>query len=472
METSGVEWEMRNGGSEQQAGEEERRGQHGHERLVVQPPRARQHVGVAAGFASRLARLAVIVVVGVARWLHALLEAMEEMAFITLLIKQPENLFPAQPTREPPPVIGTVHSRPDPTVSSDSDTPLTGLGSTKSPQTRRVVQKRRIEDRPVLEPLVYNTPPHAQHTPASELVPVLTPGPDTRPAPPTWSEEQALLLTALKLMLTRAVATTGALQLEGDPAATYPPAVHALVRTLCERVGTTPLPQTTTPTFASVAATAIAKPCPDHASATQPPAAKHPCAGTKQAPTPLTPASASRLPQPPRARTRRPSQRHSPQRLIVRWLQGPPDIRMHSAFDILDALTIQLHGTPAYNKLVAASWTTTGNLALYVQAPYTAAQLLPHADQIGKALEMLWKGVGDAEYSAGRGDLWQQIESQGYNVDGLATATPMVKGELDASQQYVSLKVSFKDPAAAQRILAQCGVILYSAHCRVSRYRG
>ncbi|KAJ7066665.1 hypothetical protein C8F01DRAFT_1080157 [Mycena amicta] len=135
-----------------------------------------------------------------------------------------------QPSRRgsPPPVVGAVRPLPDHTVSSDSDTAPNQPDVTKSPQTRRIVKRRR-HGHPSIEPLVFDTSPAAQQPPASEPVPASgEPGPDTsRASPPTWSEDQALLLTALESILTRAVATTGALQLEGETVASYPPVVRA-----------------------------------------------------------------------------------------------------------------------------------------------------------------------------------------------------------------------------------------------------
>ncbi|KAJ7066671.1 hypothetical protein C8F01DRAFT_1248668 [Mycena amicta] len=244
-----------------------------------------------------------------------------------------------------------------------------------------------------------------------------------------------------------------------------------------------PLPPTTTPTFASVAATATAVTRPDHRSATQPPV-MHTRAGPK--PTNNTPAS-----EPPAARQqqrRKRPDRRDPHRAIVRWTGSKPDPTLRSASDIKEALDAAL---PTID-VAAVSWTPTGNLAIHLKAPHTATQLLYCSDIVIQTLGELWELDGDPLVELdtpwtrvvihgipvdpyfnwyGVYSFWNQLERQGFAVERVATATPMLKDGDRAGRSHMSLKLAFSDNMHAQHILSQKGIVLYDTFCRVSRYR-
>ncbi|KAF7317490.1 hypothetical protein MKEN_00835400 [Mycena kentingensis (nom. inval.)] len=284
----------------------------------------------------------------------------------------------------------------------------------------------------------------------------------------------------LETLLARAVATTSAIQLDGEVVPAYPPAIQALVRTLCSRVAVAPAPPTPTPTFASVAGSR-AKPTTTTTSVNLPSANSHYPEAEHQ-----NPASG------PRRRNKRVNaahRRNSAQRLIVRWVGDAPDQHLHSEEDIVTAISARSRADDV--RVSAASWTASGNLALHVARPYTAEQLLPAEDRLHQALNDLWDleddavldldapwskvvihGVPREPFFANRAALWALLEPQGYSIDGMATAAPMLKGGADAPGRLVSIKLAFKDASAARRMVEERGIILYSTFCRVSRYRG
>ncbi|KAF7325149.1 hypothetical protein MKEN_00558800 [Mycena kentingensis (nom. inval.)] len=366
-----------------------------------------------------------------------------------------------------------IKARVDTRVYSDSDTPSGQDGRVKSPGSRRVIRRRRTEE-PVA-PLVYEASPAATSTIPGTGAPRRSPGPDPfRLAPTTASDEQALLLSALESMLARAVATTGVLQLEGSDSPSYPPAIHQLVRTLSERVAGKPAAPIPPPTFADVARTPVTTTRADLASVNPHPAKPHPHAGHQP---------------PPSAKHRKKNntarrQRGSAQHLIVRWAGDAPDPSLHSESDIVAAISAtECLDEPAVH---AVSWTSSGNLALHVAKPHTAEQLAPAHGRIREVLSRLWDleddpdldldlpwskvvihGVPQESYFAERSRLWEYLQAQGYALDGMTTAAAMVKAGPEPGR-LISLKVSFKDPAAAERMLRDRGIVVFQTFCHIA----
>ncbi|KAF7325123.1 hypothetical protein MKEN_00555800 [Mycena kentingensis (nom. inval.)] len=347
--------------------------------------------------------------------------------------------------------------QPENSAASDSDSSGAGPAVTRSPESRRAVQKRRVGE--PIAPLVLTTAPPAAPVQPAARGPIRGPDPFLAPppvtAPPQWSEDQALLMPALESLLTRAVATTGALQLDGEAIPAYPPAIQALVRTLVAAASHAKTTTTTT----SVNPT----------SANPHRRAEH-----------QNPANGAR---PRKKRTTAVRRRNGAQRLIVRWTGDAPDRHLHSESDIISAISEKKWAEDV--QVAAASWTASGNLVLHVAKPHTAEQLLPASERLHEAIASLWDleddavldmdspwsrvvvhGVPREPYFASRSAFWSQMERQGYSAEGMATAYPMLKGGTATPGRLVSIKLAFKDAAAARRMVDEHGVILYGAFCR------
>nr|GAT52053.1 predicted protein [Mycena chlorophos] len=299
---------------------------------------------------------------------------------------------------------------------------------------------------------------------------------------PILGEEQSLLFAALETTLARALAISNALQLAGEPSPAYPTVILTHLDALRQRAGLRQ-PTTTTPTYASAAAKpAPTMPSADHRSATKPSAAEH--SRPEPATAPLT------TPRKPKRKNshHRPTRRGY-QRLIVRWLGTPPDPSSASLDDICTRIGAALGD---YRIITGSSWTPAKNLALYVRAPYTAAQLLLRSDEILDGLGQLWQIEDDAlleldspwsnvvvrnvpvdAYLDGWLRMWDQLDALGYPRSDICAIRPMVKnGILEGSGlKMASFKISFRDAALASRMVTE-GVALYDAYCRVVPYRG
>ncbi|KAF7325924.1 hypothetical protein MKEN_00443200 [Mycena kentingensis (nom. inval.)] len=394
-----------------------------------------------------------------------------------------------RPPGTPPPPLGTTRSRPnDSTNSSESDTSPTAA-VTRSPHTRRVVKRGRT-DAPVPPPRFDPTPATHSDQPATVHASAGTAGDLARCAPTERADDIAPLVRALETLLSRAVATTAAIQLDGEPAPSYPEPIQQLVRSLHSRVCSTTL---TPPTFANVAATPVTPADPHDGSARQP-TAPRPAGGLETEP---TSAPARSAPQPTRKTPHKRPQRSS-YRAIVRWPHPPAvDDRM-SCEDIVRKLNFAFqHVSLPYCPIRAVAWTRHGNLAVYSRAPYTAAQLARHADLVIDVVDDIWRweengrvldsgavfeldepwarvvvhGVPGEGYANGPGMLWEELDRQGYDRESVLAA-PMLKPGVDPStRESISVKLTFKDVAAAERLLTQRTLFLYDTACRVSRYR-
>ncbi|KAF7299767.1 hypothetical protein HMN09_00982600 [Mycena chlorophos] len=362
-------------------------------------------------------------------------------------------------TGTPPRVAGSVRPRPART-GSESDSAPEDASTIRSPETNRIIQKRRTNaqsDPFSVSETTLETPhmtPPAQSAPGAD-------GP--RPSSPAWSEEQGILLTALESILTRAVATMGALQLEGE---STPPTGHQA-------------PNTKNPTFASVVSNTI--PTSVRRAAIPPPQLVHSHTGTKPSPQPQPPT-------PPR-RQRQKRSAFSGRRAIVRLVGDKPDPTTHTEVSIKVAVNNALRDEKI--SISGVSWTSNGNLILYSSAQFSGTQLVLCQDRIADALVNLWQlqrrpkveldvpwtkvvvhNVPRAALDDTGDELWRQLEYQGYAREHISTVRPLLKDMQDIGQSHASWKINFSVATTGQHLLSQQGVVLWGAFCRVSRFRG
>ncbi|KAF7293945.1 hypothetical protein MKEN_01458000 [Mycena kentingensis (nom. inval.)] len=370
------------------------------------------------------------------------------------------------PPRSPPTVAGTIRARPDHTTNS-SDSEGSPTEERLSPGSRRALQRRRRGSPPSAappNPATSTSQPPSAH-PGVPARPDAPQGPV--PAPSTLLDaDRAPLMAALESILTRAMATLDALNLPGDSPPAYSANVLQLLRTLGERV---PAATPTMPSYADVAAkTAHAKP-----SHTTP---SVPARTGNRVPAPTLDTAAAK-------RRRKTSTRRSAQRVIVRWTGTKPDPTKHEPYDI-PITTIP-------SRVAGAAWLPSGNLALYVQAPGTAHQLLQMSDVLIGVLSSLWDLDGDPlieldtawtnvvvrnvparDFFDDSPGFYEELDAQGVTVESVVRATPMVKGDGPGERLAVSVKVAFRDQAVARGVLKRKGIFIWGAHCPVVRYRG
>ncbi|KAJ7200802.1 hypothetical protein GGX14DRAFT_400407 [Mycena pura] len=347
---------------------------------------------------------------------------------------------------------------------------------------------------PELEALRYSadtdldTPAPAEAAPSAAAV-----GSGT--APVAWPPKHSPLLAALESLLARAVATTTALQLEGEEIPPYPPTILALARTLCRRVSLTP--PTSTPTFASVAATALTTPI-DPRSNTSPPATAHHGTRTEPLSPPLAPPrTADPLPAPPKKRQpRRRTRQRSLHCAIYRWLGAPPlSVERPSEADIVEALEGVVSEGSSAPRIHGMSWTPAGHLAIHTRSPFLATQLLPFFPRIDTAIkrhttrlegrcvldvDIPWtwvvlhgvpaKAFWEVMDNEGHG-IWTELTSQGYGEEVLKYHPMLKSGRSRDDEDHLSIKLAFTEEGSAKRLLAQSGVFLFGAHCRAVKYR-
>ncbi|KAF7326142.1 hypothetical protein MKEN_00465700 [Mycena kentingensis (nom. inval.)] len=382
----------------------------------------------------------------------------------------------SQDRRAASPTVGQRRPVPDPNVSSDSDDPPDGPDVTRSPTTQRIVRRRRTDD-PVA-PLHFDQPT-AGPTPSPPPQPATSSA--AARAAAAWSEDQLLLLPALQSALARALATTGAIQLDGEATPAYPAHIQELVRALHERILCTPAPAA--PSYADVAAAPAATACADPRSHTTS-APAHPRAA------PPTTRTDKQAPTVPTRRRRKRPIRRSEQRVILRWTGAKPDPAVRSEYEIRALVNDKLWRA-AYIELSSVSWTRAGNLALHLAPPATASQLLLCSDLLVDAANKLWELDGDPVVEAdtewarvvlhdvpvelyfadGASSIWQQLGAQGLTVERIATVTPMLKGGEPGVRRHMSVKLAFTEQHLAEHLLSRRGIPVYGSFCRVSRYR-
>ncbi|KAJ6576239.1 hypothetical protein B0H10DRAFT_2236530 [Mycena sp. CBHHK59/15] len=406
-----------------------------------------------------------------------------------------------QPARQgsPAPIVGAIRPcPPDAPVSSDSDEDSPTLEVTKSPNTCRVVQRRKTQPgQPELESLRYDTDIDS-NMPASTAPAPSAAAMGSGTAPVAWPPEHVPLLAALESLLAWAVATT-ALQLEGEEVPPYPPTIQALVRTLCSRASLSP--PTSTPTFASVAAAAPLTTPVDSRSTTPPPHIAH--HGIRTEPPsprdlPSAPLHTANFPFKKCLPCRRAHQ-CSPHRAIYWWLGAPPlSVERPPEVDIVRVLERSVSDGNTASHIQGVSWTLAGHLAIHTRAPFLATQLAPFFPRFDDAfkenfrsfggfgekcildVDTLWTwvvlhgvpakvfwGVMDSKGQ----EIWMELTSWGYDKEVL-TYHPMVKtGRSRDDEDHLSVKFAFTEDGSAKCLLAQRGLFLFGAHCRATKYR-
>ncbi|KAJ7436182.1 hypothetical protein FB451DRAFT_1307892, partial [Mycena latifolia] len=381
------------------------------------------------------------------------------------------------PGGPPSPKAGTVHPRPADNASSHEGQPVT-----KSPSTRRIVKRTRVQH-PSLDPLDFfaDTAP----SPSPPLA-----APAEHPEPPVeqwdlfeeqpegegpWSDDQRPLLNALVAILERANATLDAIEL-GGPVPPYDSILQRLSTDLQARICPTS-PPIIAPTYASVASTAHT-PRSDPIRSAPPPAP----ARNRAPPEPSVPARKSKKPHSPR----RP--RHSPHRLILRWTGSPPEAR--ATVTVLAAAldkAAREHHAPPYVQGV--NWTSNGNLVIHAHAPYTASQLSAvHGEAILEAVRrecghfqgpavlevdspwvsLVLHGVPAAplldSLKFEQEGFWTTLETTGNSATEVKSVRVLCRQEEYREREKVSLKLTFSDASAAHRMMLS-GAFLFGTHC-------
>ncbi|KAF7292003.1 hypothetical protein MIND_01226000 [Mycena indigotica] len=411
----------------------------------------------------------------------------------------------ARPT-SPPLVAGTIRPRPNDSSSgsSDSEEPL---ATTRSPHTRRVVKRGKTDAQPA--DIGPPQPDNSHHDHLTEALPTaLAAG--TAAAmeglAAVWPPEHLPLLSALEALLRRAIATTGALQLEGETTPDYPPTTLALIQALVARVSR-PTP-TLAPTYASVTSISLTQHAPATLPAVPTPSGNRPETMSSQnnlpaatTDTPTTPAPAKATQKDKQSKKKKKKGHRSPQRLIIRWIgytplpeERPTETQLVAA---LEGATGP--GNHESSRIQGVAWTPAGNLAVYTRAPYTAAQLVQQS-RVSRNVEyairtafndwsldmildadapwtwMVLHGVPAAAFwddlDAGGSKLTAQLVSQGYSDGEVLTHLPMVRADIEREAvPYVSIKLACADQEIASRLASKGGLFLFDAFCRAAKYR-
>ncbi|KAJ7936766.1 hypothetical protein B0H13DRAFT_2303481 [Mycena leptocephala] len=155
----------------------------------------------------------------------------------------------------------------------------------------------------------------------------------------------------------------------------------------------------------------------------------------------------------------------------------------------LDEAAAEHHAPP---HIRGVNWTRNGNLVIHTRSPYTASQLAAiHGDAV---LETVRRECGDFQGSAvlevdapwtsvvvhavpaqylveslkfQQEDFWTALEATG---NGVKSVRVLCREEDYARRENLSVKLTFSDIGAAQRMLAS-GAFFFGTHCRVSHYR-
>ncbi|KAJ7817994.1 hypothetical protein B0H14DRAFT_3740984 [Mycena olivaceomarginata] len=244
----------------------------------------------------------------------------------------------------PAPIVGVIRPcPPDTTVSSDSDEGSPTPEVTKSPNTRRVVQCRKIQPgQPELEPLRYDAVTDSD-MPASTAPARI---PSLPPSSHFW----------LGLWRRRLHSSAGGV------------AAAAPLTTPVDSRSTTPPPRTA-----------------HHSIRTEPPSPRD---------LPSAPLHTANPPFKKRSPRRRARQR-SPHRAIYRWLgaphlsaERPPEV------DIVRVLERSVSDGNTASCIQGVSWTPAGHLAIYTRAPFWATQLAPFFPRFDDAFKGNFRSFG------------------------------------------------------------------------------
>ncbi|KAJ7934428.1 hypothetical protein B0H13DRAFT_2305856 [Mycena leptocephala] len=377
-----------------------------------------------------------------------------------------------------PPKTGTVHLRPPDDVVSGSESSQEDQPVTRSPSTRRVVKRSRV--RPSIDLIAYADADPAPTPPRDDLAPTLEEELEEelaglgQPLAFLWSDDQAPLLSALAAILTRAVATLDALEMEGEDASNppYPGNLQVLADGLYRRIlrDSIALGYYEYPVRSALGTTYHGSPAHKGTQATED------CFCSSSA----TRASVSLLPSSP----------HPPlDRLPPEIDQRAPVTALAS---ILDDATYERHAPP---HIRGVNWTSNGNLVIHTRAPYTASQLAAvHGKDVisivqrecgefqGPAVlevdapwvQVVVHGIPAQPLAASmkfqQEDFWTALETMGNTRAEVKAVRVLCREEDLEMRDKLSLRLTFSDVGAARRMLAS-GAFLFGTHCRVSRYR-
>ncbi|KAJ6552123.1 hypothetical protein DFH09DRAFT_1086242 [Mycena vulgaris] len=402
-----------------------------------------------------------------------------------------------QNSRQPSPAraAGFVHPRPRDDTPSPSESSPERSGCppvVKSPHTRRVLKRTRTGS--PLDPITYTEPAQSPSPPVAdsdveEAARELSPLPAEPSAAREALEEELLkclrsvypLLEELDALLEPEVAFPHFLlhhthrifvRVHGDDAVSPAPA---------------PAPAPIVATYASVAASHVTA---DPQSA--------PLPGTKST-RPDRPSAPRKAPPPTKAskqhKATRPTHRqsrHSPHRLILRWISGPPAISDRPSVTALAAVlndaTFEHHCPP---HIQGVNWTGNGNLVLHTRAPYTASihgaavievvrrecgQFLGAAVLEADApwVQVVIHGVpakplvGSLEFA--QEGFWSALESTGNGPTEVKAIRVLCRDADLETREKLSVRLTFSDASAAKRMLSS-GAFFFGTHCCASRYR-
>ena len=389
---------------------------------------------------------------------------------------------------------------------------------TTQPSTRSVPVKVTAKANPTQHKELSHTKPEAEATSRTRqrpLSPPETPGPGT-PGPanahlqptglPTVAEDLCLLESLLEsalaaLVAIRSTPTPNPTSIVSHTAKNTLAELNKLVNAATPGTSNDPNAQTslssqgvqTVSTYADITKTGQAKLREAHT--------KRPLSGTS----PSQPQS--QFPRPP-PQQKRHSSRHSPHRLIIRW----PGRAIPSTATALTVFIDNLEGDinpdfaigrrPHTRRIAAANVTRSGNLVIHTKAPYTAAQLKLHIQDIhdnAKAipgfsppddlplveLDVPWHGLvihglptlslHDAYYTGEAYDdnknIWDSLEKEtGILQTEIRDLRILCREGEEEKRSFLSLRVMVEDPAICDR-LTKDGAFLLGTHCRVSKYR-
>ncbi|KAJ7169295.1 hypothetical protein C8R43DRAFT_1121175 [Mycena crocata] len=393
----------------------------------------------------------------------------------------------AGPAGSPPRAAGSVHPRPQDESSNESSGSQEDVFVTRSPSTRRPIQKRRgnaTEGQhlaqqmaaPAIVPLAYQ----ALHVP-------------TLPTPPaaTVSHEDPLAphLAHLESLLDSALATVAILADCATTRPQYSAHTQEALRVLLKHIA---LPTT----IVSAPPAAAATIAPTYAEATSA-SRKRP---DKRGPAPTRPSNhVTKSDSQPVSRPTRSTP--SPYRLTLRFTI-PPEPEERASPDLLTQNLCMLTSTLDFRDRVAGvNWTHNGNLVIHTRAPYTALQLRDTfvgddrlACTVGAAcrpgslgenpfggeleLDTPWTRVvlhgvpaGDVNrYLDGSSALWDALDRTGVCRQEVKAIRVLCPEEELTERDSFALSLTIGDTGLAQRMLSS-GVFLFGTHCGVSRYR-
>ena len=407
---------------------------------------------------------------------------------------------PRQRSNSLPQVAGQIRPRsPDSTNSESSEDAAAKLRK-KSPHTDRVVKRGRLHGP---KHSVAPAATQAAHLSPAPLGHSISENPQARPQNPTSSLPTALEgvvadhLKHLETLLDSVLATVVIIQ----SASTMPTVSVSSHAQEALRLLHTLVPMAHTPITASLPAPSRTKP-------------------TQEAPTRKSYAQATQTARPPPAGhlprvrsnpkgTPPHSTRHSPYRLIARWPGHPiptSSLALDSFVRHLDSAVsgVARRGTNFQSRIAGANVTKSGNLVIHTTAPFTAAQLREHSNNIKSCsneipgfdpppscspileLDVPWHGivVHDlpaasliAAYEGDRGDdedapgIWEALEKEaGIPQEHIRDVRLLCRDEDQENRDHLSIRVMLEDSSFCDH-LCRNGIFLIGTRCRVSRYR-